>query len=97
MPFGLTNSLATFQNFINNVLTPYLDQFCTAYYDDILIYTDTFKEYQEHVNLVLEAFERAGLYLKPEKCTLHHQEVKYLGLIISMEVIKMDPERITTV
>jgi hypothetical protein len=97
MPFGLTNAPATFQNFINDVLAPYLDRFCTAYLDDTLIYSDTFEEYQEHVNLVLEAFENAGLHLKPEKCEFHRQEVKYLGLIISTEGIKMDPEKITAV
>jgi hypothetical protein len=97
MPFGLTNALATFQNFINDVLAPYLNQFCTAYLDDTLLYSDTFKEYQEYVNLVLEAFEKAGLHLKPEKCEFHHQEVKYLGLIISMEGIKIDPEKISAV
>jgi hypothetical protein len=97
MPFGLTNAAATFQNFINNVLTPYLNRFCTMYLDDMLIYFDTFEEYQEHVNLILEAFEKAGLHLKPEKYELHCQEVKYLGLIISMEGIKIDPEKITTV
>jgi hypothetical protein len=46
---------------------------------------------------VLEAFEKVGLYLKPEKCEFHSQEVKYLGLIISMQGIKMDPEKITTI
>jgi hypothetical protein len=71
MPFGLTNALATFQNFINDVLTPYLDRFCTAYLDDTLIYSNTFEEHQEHVNWVLEAFEKAGLHLKPEKCKFH--------------------------
>jgi hypothetical protein len=63
----------------------------------MLIYSHTFEEYQEYVNQFLEAFEKAGLHLKPEKCEFHCQEVKYLGLIISMEGIKMDPEMITTV
>jgi hypothetical protein len=63
----------------------------------MLIYSDIFEEPQEHVNLALEAFEKAGLYLKPEKCEFHGQEVKYLGIIISMEGIKMDVEKITTV
>jgi hypothetical protein len=97
IPLGLTNAPASFQNFINDVLAPYLDRFCTAYLDDTLIYSDTFEEHQEHVNRVLEAFEKSGLHLKPEKCRFHCQEVKYLGLIISMEGIKMDPKKITTV
>jgi hypothetical protein len=97
MPFGLTNTPATFQNYINNILAPYLDRFCTAYLDDTLIYSDNFEEHQQHVRLVLDTFAKAGLHLKPEKCEFHQQEVKYLGLIISMEGIKMDPENIRAV
>jgi hypothetical protein len=97
MPFGLTNVPAIFQNFINNILAPYFNQFCTAYLDDTLIYSDTFEEYQEHINLVVEAFEKAGLYLKPEKCQFHCQEVKYFCLIMSTEGIKMDAKKITDV
>jgi hypothetical protein len=96
MPFGLTNAPATFQKYINNILAPYLDCFCTAYLDDTLIYSDNFEEHQQHIHLVLDAFTKAGLYLKPEKCEFHQQEVKYLGLIISMEGIKMDPKKMHT-
>jgi hypothetical protein len=94
MPFGLTNAPVIFQNYINDVLAPYLDCFCTTYPDNTLIYSDNFDEYQQHVRLVLDAFSKAGLHLKPEKCEFHQQEVKYLGLIISIEGIKMDPETI---
>jgi hypothetical protein len=97
MPFGLTNTPATLQNYINDILAPYLDHFCTTYLDDTLIYSNNFEEHQQHVHLVLDAFAKAGLYLKPEKCEFHQQEVKYLGLIISMEGIKMDPEKIHAV
>src|SRR6266699_6563960 len=41
MPFGLTNAPASFQNFINDVLRPFLDIFTTAYLDDILIYSSS--------------------------------------------------------
>jgi hypothetical protein len=97
MPFGLTNTPTIFQNFINDVLAPYLDRFWTTYLHDTLVYSDTFEEHQQHVNLVLEVFEKAGLHLKPEKCEFPRQEVKYLGLIISTEGIKMDPKKITAV
>jgi hypothetical protein len=49
IPFGLTNVPATFQHFINDSLREYLDVFCTAYLDDILIYSDTKEEHKEHV------------------------------------------------
>jgi hypothetical protein len=97
MLFGLTNTLAIFQTFINDILAPYLNRFCTTYLDNMHIYSNTFEEHQEHVKLVLEAFEKAGLHLKLEKYEFHHQEVKYLGLIISTEGIKIDPEKITAV
>jgi hypothetical protein len=96
MPFGLTNTPAIFQNYINDVLAPYLDCFYTAYLDDTLIYSNNFEEHQQHVCLVLDTFAKAGLHLKPEKCEFHQQEVKYLGLIISMEGIKIDPKKICT-
>jgi hypothetical protein len=94
MPFGLTNAPATFQNYINDILAPYLDRFCTTYLDDTLIYSDNFEEYQQYICLVLDAFAKVGLHLKPEKCEFHQQEVKYLGLILSMEGIKIDPKNI---
>jgi hypothetical protein len=40
LPFRLTNGLATYQQYINNVLFNYLNEFYTAYLDDILIYLD---------------------------------------------------------
>ena len=51
--FELTNSSASWQCFINNVLEKYLNKFCTAYLDDILIYSSNFYEHKKHVQLVL--------------------------------------------
>ncbi|KAH0603990.1 uncharacterized protein H6S33_007021 [Morchella sextelata] len=68
MPFGLTNVPATFQHFIKDRVHDYLDMFCTAYLDDILIYSDTVEEHQVHVEKVLEALQRNGVLLKSEKC-----------------------------
>jgi hypothetical protein len=97
IPFGLTNALAIFQNYINDILAPYLDHFYTAYLNDTLIYLDNVEEHQHYVYLVLDAFAKVGLYFKPRKCEFCQQEVKYLGLIISTEGIKMDPEKIYAV
>jgi signal peptidase I len=95
--FGLINTPASFQNLINNILRQYLDDFCTAYLDDILIYSKTLKEYKRHVRLILEILTEAGLYLDINKCEFHISEVKYLGLIISNKNIRIDPEKIRAI
>jgi hypothetical protein len=71
MPFGLTNIPATFQNYIKDILAPYLDHFCNTYLDDTLIYLDNFEEHQQHICLVLDSFAKVGLHLQPEKCEFH--------------------------
>jgi Reverse transcriptase (RNA-dependent DNA polymerase) len=53
MPFGLTNAPATFQSLVNDTLKGYLDIFCVAYLDDILIYSETLEQHVEHVRKVL--------------------------------------------
>ena len=97
MPCGLTNLLADFQHFINDALYPFLDHFCMAYLDDILIYSAMLKNQREHMWRVLEALSKVGLHLKPEKCHFHKTEVKYLGYIILAEGVRMDPEKIMAV
>ena len=95
MSFSLTNPLADFQHSINDALYPVLDYFCTAYLNNILIYSTILKEHQEHVQRVLEALSKVGLYLKLEKWHFHKTRVKYLGLIISADGMQMDLEKVT--
>ncbi|KAI1003558.1 hypothetical protein K3495_g4642 [Podosphaera aphanis] len=94
MPFGLTNAPATFQAQINEVLRPYLDITCTAYIDDILIYSETLEEHKKHVNEIHKVLAKAGLKLDIKKCEFDTQNVIYLGLIISASGIQMDPQKI---
>ena len=88
---------ATFLNFINDALSPYLDNFATAYLDDILIYSNNLQEHQDHVKQILAALTKQGLYRKPDKCEFHAQEVKYLGLIVGTEGIKMDQAKVEAI
>jgi hypothetical protein len=59
--FGLSNAPTIFQAYINKVLHPYLDIFCTAYIDDILVYSNDLTSYRQHVRLVVKALRDAGL------------------------------------
>ena len=61
MFFGLANGPSSFQTYINDVLHGMLNVFCTAYIDDILIYSNLKKKHQEHVCKVLGALRAAGL------------------------------------
>lgn len=90
MPFGLANTPISFQNYINDTLKRYLDEFCTAYIDDILIFSRPLEELQEHVRLVLERLSIAGLQIDIKKCKINVKSIKFLGLVITTDGIKMD-------
>ncbi|KAH7459503.1 hypothetical protein FOMA001_g20034 [Fusarium oxysporum f. sp. matthiolae] len=97
MPFGLTGAPATFQRYINDALREHLDIFCTAYLDDILIYSRTREEHIEHLKMVLQKLRAAGLFANPAKCEFLVKETKFLGLIVGQEGIRMDPAKVETV
>jgi len=97
LPFGLCNGPASFQNYINDTLREFLDVFCTAYLDDILIYSDSETEHEIHVRTILQRLEQAGLQVDITKCEFHTKKVAYLGLIVTTEGIKMDPKKVETI
>ncbi|KKF92075.1 Integrase p58 [Ceratocystis platani] len=96
MPFGLTGAPSSFQRYINSSLREYLDMFCTAYLDDILIYSRTREEHTEHIRAVLKRLCAAGLYAQAPKCEFYCTETKFLGLIVGRDGIRMDPAKVAT-
>src|SRR5208282_3843689 len=68
-PFGLANAPSTFQRYINWAMRDYLDDFCSAYVDDILVYSNgSLKQHREHVRKVMLRLREAGLQLDIDKC-----------------------------
>jgi len=93
-PFGLCNAPATFQNYINHVLHDILDDYCTAYLDDVLVFSKTRAEHTKHVEEVIHRLGAAGLQIDIGKSEFYTKKTKYLGLIISTDGMSMDPEKV---
>ena len=69
MFFGMTNSLATFQGMMNEILRDLINKRkVTAFVDDILVGIDSEERHDEIVEEVLRRLEENDLYVKPEKC-----------------------------
>jgi transposase InsO family protein len=98
-PFGLANAPSTFQRYINWTLRDFLDEFASAYLDDVLIFTDgSLKEHRKHVRQVLEKLGQAGLQLDIDKCEFEVKSTKYLGFILDAEKgIRMDPGKVKAI
>lgn len=98
-PFGLANAPSTFQRYINWALREFLDDFCSAYVDDVLVYTEgSLDQHREHVRKVLGRLSEAGLQLDIDKCEFEVRTTKYLGFIIEAETgIRMDPAKVQAI
>jgi len=96
MPFRLTNAPASFQRWMNEILSEYLDIFCVAYLD-ILIFSQNLEDHGRHGRTILRRVEETGLTLKASQCEFHTTEIEYLGYVISPQGLRMDEEKIRTI
>ena len=66
--FSLTNAPATFMDIMNKFFRVYLDSFIIVFIDDILIYSKTKEEHEQHLRLTLQVLTQHQLYAKFSKC-----------------------------
>jgi len=92
--FSLYNVPAIFQNYINHVLYNILDNYCTVYFDNILIFFRTQAEHTKYINKIIYCFRAAGLQINISKSEFYIKKIKYLGLIISTNSISIDSEKV---
>ncbi|KAJ9177049.1 hypothetical protein P3X46_012303, partial [Hevea brasiliensis] len=97
MPFGLTNAPAAFMDLMNRIFHPYLDRFVVVFIDDILVYSKTREEHDEHLRIVLQTLREKKLYAKLSKCDFWLNEIAFLGHIVSADGIRVDPKKIEAV
>jgi hypothetical protein len=97
MPFGLTNAPATFQALMNDVLQDFIRVFVLVFFDDILIFNDSWSSHLQHVRMVLKRLQEHGLAIKQSKCSFGATSVQYLGHVISDQGVAMDADKVEVV
>ncbi|KAL0540972.1 hypothetical protein IC582_020998 [Cucumis melo] len=97
MSFGLTKAPAVFMDMMNRVFREFLDTFVIVFIDDILIYSKTEAEHEEHLRIVLQTLRDNKLYAKFSKCEFWLKQVSFLGHVVSKAGVSVDPAKIEAV
>ena len=97
MPFILMNAPRGFKDLMHRVFQPYLDQFVVVFVDDILVYSNSKEEHENHLRTVLHALRNHRLDAKFSKCELYLIEVRFLGHVVSASGISVDSEKVEAI
>ncbi|WRX07781.1 Reverse transcriptase domain - like 2 [Theobroma cacao] len=97
MSFGLTNAPAAFIDLMNWVFKPYLDKFVVVFIDDILIYSKSREEHEQHLKIVFQILREHQLYAKFSKCEFWLESVAFLGHVVSKHGVQVDPKKVEAV
>ena len=97
MPMGLWNAASSFQRLMNYVLAGLNYHLCLVYLDDTVVYSSSIDEHLERLGAVFERIRQAGLKLRPDKCKLLQEEVKFLGHVISAAGIQVESSKVVAV
>ncbi|KAL5570722.1 hypothetical protein UlMin_020319 [Ulmus minor] len=97
MSFGLTNAPAAFMDLMNRVFKEFLDRFVIVFIDDILVYSKSTKEHEEHLRLILQTLRDHQLFAKFKKCEFWLNQVAFLGHVISKDGVAVDPSKVEAV
>jgi hypothetical protein len=95
--FGLTNAPTYFMYLMNKVFMEYLNKFIVVFINDILIYSRSEEEHEEHIRLVLQKLREHKLYAKLNKCEFCMKQIAFLRHVISKGGVSMDPSKVQDV
>ena len=97
MSFDLTNAPAYFMNLMNKIFMEELDKFVVVFIDDILVYSRSAEEHEQHLRVVLDRLREHQLYAKFSKCEFWLTEVSFLGHVLSEQGVAVDPAKVEAV
>ena len=97
MPFGSMNAAGAFMDLMNRVFQPYLDQFMVVFVDDILVYSKSKEEHEDHLRIVLKDLREHRLYAKFSKCEFWLIELRFLGHMILASGVSVDLKKVKIV
>jgi len=97
LSFKLINELIFFQQYMNDVLWNFLNDFCQVYLNDILIYSKMRKKHRDHVKLVLSRLREAELQINIWKCKFNVKETVFLEIIISELNLRINLSKVTVI
>ena len=93
MSFGLRNAAQTFQRFMDEILKDL--GFCFAYIDDILVFSRSPQEHDQHLRILFSQLQNYGVLLNPCKCVFRVPDISFLGYKFSSMGSQHLLERIT--
>ena len=94
--FGLATTVSTFLYLMSTVLTG-LNNFAFTYLDNVLVFSETYKEHLHYLGTVFENFQKAGLKIKLSKCPFFKTHLHYLGHRISANGVESLPEKLEVI
>ena len=97
MPFGLTNTPATQQRFIEAVLNGLIWDCCFAYIDDILCYSNSFENHLRDLERIFQRLQDHDLRIQPAKCAFCKPQFSILGFIASKDGLSPDPRKVQAI
>lgn len=97
MPFGLCNAPSTFQRLMQRMFGAQHCQSLLLYLDDIVVFSSSFTQHLQRLDVVLSRLQKEGLKVNLGKCSFFQKEVRYLGHVISANGVSTDPTKIEAV
>jgi len=79
------------------MLHPYLDDFCVAYLDNILIYSKNQEDHDKHIKFILDQLQKHYLCIDLEKSEFDKDEIKFLGHIIRIHSFRIDSKKVKAI